>query len=80
MFLSWKSSSGKAYPTAKEKLRLALMRMKDWIREEHCRLGTAEIMEKLRAKLQGHFNCYGVSGNCDMLRSFYHQTCRIVFK
>ena len=66
--------------TAKEKLRLALMRMKDWIREEHCRLGTAEIMEKLRAKLQGHFNYYGVSGNCDMLRSFYHQTCRIVFK
>ncbi len=66
--------------TAKEKFRLALMRMKEWIGEEHCSLGTAEVMEKLRAKLQGHFNYYGVSGNCDMLRSFYHQTCRIVFK
>lgn len=51
-----------------------------WIKKERCKLGTAAIMEKLRAKLQGHFNYYGVSGNCDMLKSFYHQTCRIVFK
>ena len=38
------------------------------------------IMEKLRAKLQGHYNYYGVSGNYEMLSSFYHQVCLIIFK
>ena len=66
--------------TAEGKFRLALTAMKEWIKKERCKLGTAAIMEKLRAKLQGHFNYYGVSGNCDMLKSFHHQTCRIVFK
>lgn len=66
--------------TAEGKYRLALTAIKEWIKKERCKLGTAAIMEKLRAKLQGHFNYYGVSGNCDMLKSFYHQTCRIVFK
>jgi hypothetical protein len=41
---------------------------------------TPMIMEKLRAKLQGHYNYYGVSGNCDRLSAFYHQTCMITFK
>jgi RNA-directed DNA polymerase len=66
--------------TAKAKFRLALAAMKAWIRKERCQLGTAAIMEKLRAKLQGHFNYYGVSGNYDTLQSFYYETCRIVFK
>ena len=66
--------------TAKKKFRLALSAIRSWIRESRCKVGTAMIMEKLRTKLQGHYNYYGVSGNCDMLRSFYHQTCRIVFK
>ena len=66
--------------TAYGKFRMALKVMKEWIKSERCKLGTAALMEKLRAKLQGHFNYYGVSGNCDMLRSFYQQACRIVFK
>jgi RNA-directed DNA polymerase len=66
--------------TAKGKFRMALAAMQEWIKKERCKLGTAAIMEKLRSKLQGHFNYYGVSGNCDKLQSFYHQACRIVFK
>lgn len=66
--------------TAKKKFRIALAAMKEWIKKDRCIEGTAEIMEKLRAKLQGHFNYYGVSGNCDMLRSFYHHTCQVIFK
>jgi RNA-directed DNA polymerase len=37
-------------------------------------------MEQWRAKLQGHYNYYGVSGNYSMLRSFYYLSCKIVFK
>ena len=66
--------------TAKKKFRLALSAMTTWIKAQRGVLGTAGIMEKLRAKLQGHYNYYGVSGNIAMLNSFYHQTCRIVFK
>jgi hypothetical protein len=42
--------------TAKKKFRMALAAITAWIKKERCRLGTAAIMEKLRAKLQGHFN------------------------
>lgn len=66
--------------TAKKKFKIALSAMQSWIKSERCRLGTVGIMEKLRAKLQGHYNYYGVCGNCDMLCSFYRQTCRIIFK
>jgi hypothetical protein len=66
--------------TARKKFRLALSAMPAWMKAERGVLGTAGIMEKLRAKLRGHYNYYGVSGNITMLNSFYQQTCRIVFK
>ncbi len=66
--------------TAKKKLQLALAAMQSWIKSKRCTDGTEELMEQWRAKLQGHFNYYGVSGNFDKLRSFYHFSCRIVFK
>jgi group II intron reverse transcriptase/maturase len=66
--------------TAKKKFKLALAAMGSWIKSERSKLGTAMIMEKLRAKLLGHYNYYGVSGNYEMLSSFYHQVCLIIFK
>jgi len=66
--------------TARKKFRLALSNMTTWIKWERGGVGTAGIMEKLRAKLQGHYNYYGVSGNIAKLNAFYQQTCRIVFK
>jgi RNA-directed DNA polymerase len=41
--------------TAKKKFKVALAAMGSWIKAERCKLGTAMIMEKLRAKLQGHY-------------------------
>jgi hypothetical protein len=38
------------------------------------------LLIKLKQKLQGHFNYYGVSGNCDMLRKFRWHACQSVFK
>ena len=66
--------------TAKKKYREALGAIKAWIKKERCKFGTAVIMEKMRAKLQGHFNYYGVSGNYGKVQSFYHEVCGIVFK
>ena len=66
--------------TSKKKFRQALSAITTWIKEDRCKYGTCAIMEKLRTKLQGHFNYYGVSGNMEMLKSFFHNACRIVFK
>ena len=65
--------------TSKKKFRQALSAIKSWVKGDRHK-GTVEIMESLRPKLQGHFNYYGVSGNMEMLKSFYHHTINIVFK
>lgn len=65
--------------TAKKKFQLALSAMRSWIKTNRSK-GLAEIMEQLRAKLQGHYNYYGVSGNYRKLNSFYRLSCGIVFK
>jgi len=78
-----RSRSGKPLiimQTSKKKFRASLSSILAWIKKERCKLGTAAIFIKLRQKLQGHWNYYGVSGNYVMLRKYYHQVQRIVFK
>jgi len=66
--------------TARSKFRVALAAIVNWIKKDRSKLGTAALLTKLKQKLQGHFNYYGVSGNCEMLRKFRWHACQIVFK
>ena len=66
--------------TSKKKYRQSLSNISKWIRAVRNKLGTPAIMQKLREKLQGYWNYYGVSGNGRMLRLYYSQVCRTVFK
>lgn len=66
--------------TSKKKYRQSLSNISKWIRAVRNKLGTPAIMQKLREKLQGYWNYYGVSGNGRMLRLYYYQVCRIMFK
>jgi group II intron reverse transcriptase/maturase len=66
--------------TSKKKFQLALAALLSWIKKERSKLGTAELLVKLKQKLQGHWNYYGVSGNYEMLSKFNIQACRLVFK
>jgi group II intron reverse transcriptase/maturase len=66
--------------TSKKKFRAAIAAILKWIKEERSKLGTAALFTKLKQKLQGHWNYYGVSGNYEMLRKFHYQVCRLVFK
>ena len=78
-----KSRTGKPLvkmETAKKKFRAALKSISSWIKKERCKLGTTAIFTKLKQKLQGHYNYYGVSGNMEMLEKFHWETCRIMFK
>jgi len=66
--------------TAKQKFRAALTAIEAWIKQDRSKYGTAALFTKLKQKLQGHFNYYGVSGNCEMLRKFRWHACQVVFK
>ncbi|MCP4613712.1 MAG: group II intron reverse transcriptase/maturase [Planctomycetes bacterium] len=66
--------------TCMKKFRTAIAAFQKWIKTERCKLGTAELFKKLGQKLQGYWNYYGVSGNYDMLRRYYRQVNRIMFK
>ena len=66
--------------TSKKKFKLALSNLLAWIKKYRSRLGTRALFNKLRQKLQGHFNYYGVCGNFEMLWKYYHQALEIMFK
>jgi RNA-directed DNA polymerase len=66
--------------TATTKFRLGLAVITKWIKLEQLVSDTVDIMGDLRAKLMGPFKYYGVSGNMDMLKSFYNLARRIVYK
>jgi len=66
--------------TARKKFQQALSNMKAWIKSNRCVSGVTELMEQFMAKLRGHYNYYGVSGNFDKLGSFYNLSCKIVYK
>lgn len=66
--------------TAKKKFLIALTTMQTWIKAERNKLGTKALLVKLRQKLQGYFNYYGVSGNIRMLDKYYYLVRSTVFK
>jgi len=66
--------------TSKKKFQAALNSILTWIKKERSKLGTRAIFIKLRQKLQGHWNYYGVSGNYEMLSKYYQQVLRIIYK
>lgn len=66
--------------TARQKFQQALSNMKAWIKSNRCVSGLTELMEQFAAKLRGHYNYYGVSGNFDKIGSFYNLSCKILYK
>ena len=66
--------------TSKNKFKAAIANLLSWIKAERSKLGTRALFVKLRQKLQGHWNYYGVSGNFEMLWKYHHQALDIMFK
>ena len=65
--------------TSPKKLNVALGLFKDWLRE-NISLGTAAIFEKVRLKLVGHCNYFGLAGNCEMLKRYFYYVKEILWK
>lgn len=62
--------------TSRRKLWKAVERLTAWCRENrHLRL--SEQIERLNAKLRGHYQYYGVNGNGKSLNNFFYSAIRI---
>jgi group II intron reverse transcriptase/maturase len=66
--------------TDRKKLRTKLKEMNEWLKASRNMFAIADIWKTLRAKLRGHFQYYGVSGNYRALCKFEHQTKRMILK
>lgn len=62
------------YKTAKDRLSRGIKRVHDWCRNNRHE-PIKEQLAGLNAKLRGHFQYYGVTGNIRCLRKF-HEACR----
>ena len=78
--VSWKT--GKVFllkRTAPKKQRQAVRHVADWChRRRHWRLDV--LMERVKAKLRGYYNYFGVRGNAQSLADFYDRTIKLLFK
>jgi len=66
--------------TSGRKFRKACKVMNDWLRRIRSVMRIEEIWPILAAKLRGHYNYYGVSGNSRMIANFGYVTIRAVVK
>ena len=65
--------------TISKRLTAKLRLMNEWLRKNRT-LATAELMDKVRAKLQGHFAYYGVTDNSGSINCYARQVTRLLQK
>ncbi len=78
-----KTATGKwsmRHRTSGRKFRQKVRALKQWLKAARHRLPLPELWEKLKAKLRGHYQYYGVSFNAAALQRFYTCCCRLAFK
>ena len=66
--------------TSRKKFRKRCQELKTWLKAVRSRLPVKEWWPVLKAKLRGHYQYYGVSGNMRGLTCFYRFTLRLVHK
>jgi len=69
-----------SHKTAKENLNRKLKETKEWIKHVRGVLPQRAWWPMLKAKLTGHYNYFGISGNTRCLKQFYWQVTKIAFK
>ena len=57
--------------TSPKKMQVSLDLFTEWIRKNRS-LGTRALFDKVKAKLTGHYNYFGITGNSEMLGSYYY--------
>jgi group II intron reverse transcriptase/maturase len=68
------------HKTSKENLNRKLKETKEWVKSVRNLLELKTWWPTLKAKLTGHYNYFGISGNFRCLRQFYQRVIGAVFK
>jgi len=66
--------------TRKKKYNAKLVEMNNWLKDIRNAVKIKDWWKVLEAKLRGHYQYYGVSGNYASINKFYHEICKLVFK
>jgi len=66
--------------TRRKKFNTSLKKMNDWLKSVRNAVKTKEWWKIVSAKLRGHFEYYGISGNYSSIRDFYSLALRLIFK
>lgn len=65
--------------TSRKKLRSKIRAMKEWIKRNRTQ-PLEEIFKQVNAKLQGHYQYYGVTDNTREVKNFLNQTKWLLYK
>ena len=65
--------------TSAKKMRLKLTALNDWLRKNR-HLPVGNLIEKLNARLRGHYNYYGITDNIFSLKVYYRYAIYALFK
>lgn len=68
------------HKTSKKNMSSKLREIKEWVKKVRNLLKLKDWWPLLKAKLRGHYNYFGVSGNYRCLEKFYRQVFWILFK
>jgi len=66
--------------TRRKKFNLSLKKMNSWLKAIRNRVKTKEWWKIVSAKIRGHFEYYGISGNYAAIKDFYQLALRLIFK
>lgn len=65
--------------TSRKKYTLAIRKLTEWVKANRT-LPTRELMEKVAAKMKGHYAYYGVTDNSQAIRLYAYEVQRNLFK
>ncbi len=68
------------HKTSKKRLASGLRGVKEWLKKVRNMFAMKEWWGTLKAKLRGHYNYFGISGNMRCLKQFYGRVKSMVFK
>jgi RNA-directed DNA polymerase len=66
--------------TSRKKFRKKCQELNDWLQRMRNARSVKEWWPLLKAKLTGHYQYYGISGNMRLISRFYHLTVRLALK
>jgi RNA-directed DNA polymerase len=66
--------------TSKKKYKAKVKAFATWIKKVRNQENIRVIFETVKAKLQGHYNYYGVSDNYRMIAKYYNRVIELIFK